>query len=103
MAAFDSALYMFDRTAARHPNVELLKRAHEHSRALLEAYEKYRRSKYWPCQGLLLAKVSEIEKLLGLEQEAARHLKKADDILTVSYGGNVLRMSGLQVALNGVV
>ena len=98
IAAFEGAIFMYEKS---HRNMDLLKRAHRHGLYLVEAYEKYRRSKYWACQGLLLAKMSQIEKELGIDELAAEQSTRADDILKVTYGGNVLRGFNCLVALNG--
>jgi SET and MYND domain-containing protein len=92
MAAFEGAIYMFEKTGfISRNNLDLLKRAHEYGLFLLDAYEKYRRSRYWSCQGLVLAKMSQIEKKLAMGVEAETHLKAADEILTIAHGGNVLK------------
>ncbi len=92
MAAFEGAIYMFEKTGfISRNNLDLLKRAHEYGLFLLDAYEKYRRSRYWSCQGLVLAKMSQIEKKLSMGVEAETHLKAADEILTIAHGGNVLK------------
>ena len=100
LAAFEGAVYMFDKKQSKN-NLDLLRRAHGHGLHLVEAYERYRRSKYWACQGLLLARMAQIETELGLDALAEEHLKRAEDILKVAHGGIVLRGFNTPTTLNG--
>jgi hypothetical protein len=100
VAAFEGAIFTFEKTSSRGC-LDLLKRAHGYGLFLIEAYEKYRRCRYWACQGLLLAKMAQIETELGLADLAAEHSKRAEEILKVAYGGNVLRGLNNLAALNG--
>ena len=90
--AFEGAIFMFEKSGIiSRNNLELLRRAHEYGLILIDAYEKYRRpNQVWPCQGLLLSKMSHIEKRLGIAGWEER-LKKADKILMISYGENFVQ------------
>ena len=88
LAAFEGCIFMYEKS---RNNLELVKKAHGYGLVMLEAYEKFKPGKIWSCQGLFLAKMSQIERKLGMEKEAETHSKMADEILTICYGGNVVR------------
>ena len=88
LAAFEGCIFMYEKS---RNNLELVKKAHGYGLVMLEAYEKFKPGKIWSCQGLFLAKMSQIERKLGMEKEAEKHSKMADEILTICYGGNVVR------------